>query len=75
MFGRRKPIESASRSESSVSGDWKAGKAADGKGPTLVSDNAAAGSQSTPDQTTPETTKGWTLISHHPRYRGLSPKV
>ena len=66
MFGRRKPIESASRTESSVSGDWKAGKAADGKGPTLVADNAAAGSQTSPDQPTPETTKGPEMSSQIP---------
>lgn len=65
MFGRRKPIESASRTESSVSGDWKAGKAADGKGPTLVSDSAA-GPQSSPDQTSPETTKGPDMSSQIP---------
>lgn len=57
MFGRRKPIESATRTESSLTGGWKDGQAAEAKGPTLVADNAA-GTDSSPDKTTPETTKG-----------------
>lgn len=78
MFGRRKPIESASRSESSVSGDWKSGKSVDGKGPTLVADNAAAGPNSSPDKPTPETTKGAEMSSqmpHKPLSGGVVPEI
>lgn len=58
MFGRRKPIESATRNQSSVAGGWKASPATESKGPTLVADNAASGSDATPVTTTPEITKG-----------------
>ncbi len=78
MFGRRKPIESASRSESSVTGDWKTGKAADGSGPTLVADNVGAGTRSTPDKPSPETTKGPDMSmqsSSKPLSGGVVPEI
>jgi len=78
MFGRRKPIESASRTESSVTGDWKAGTVAEAKGPTLVSDNVAAGSEPSLDKPTPETTKGpdmSTQPSSKPQSGGVVPEI
>jgi cytoskeletal protein CcmA (bactofilin family) len=77
MFGRRKPIESASRNEASLAGGWKAGPA-EAKGPTLVSDNAAAGLDSSPDKPTPETTKGpdmSTQPTSKPPSGGIVPEI
>lgn len=55
MFGRRKPFETTSRNESAPAAGWKADQpAAESRGPTLVSDNAAADSS----KTSSESTKG-----------------
>jgi len=58
MFGRRKPIESATRVESPLAGGWKADPATEARGPTLVTETPATGTDSSPDKATPETTKG-----------------
>lgn len=79
MFGRRKPIESASRNESSLGGGWKPNPtAAETKGPTLVADNAVAGSEPSTGTPTPETTKGpdmSTQTTSKPPSGGIVPEI
>ena len=60
MFGRRKPIETASRNDPSGSGDWKSDQPSmDSRGPTLVSDTSPAPlTNGTPDSTSPDNAKG-----------------